>query len=87
MFMFSKSYCDPINKLKEITNYNQNQIEMFPKVRLYCRCGYLNSTLNPILYPLCNKNFKIAFKRMLRLKPSKTEGHRERGKIITGGRI
>ena len=30
------------------------------------RCGYLNSTLNPILYPLCNKNFKIAFKRMLR---------------------
>merc|ERR1719397_1918326 len=28
-------------------------------------CGYLNSTLNPILYPLCNNNFKIAFKRML----------------------
>lgn len=30
-------------------------------------CGYLNSTLNPILYPLCNRNFKIAFKRMLRM--------------------
>ena len=34
------------------------------------RCGYLNSTLNPILYPLCNKNFKIAFKRMLRTSSS-----------------
>ena len=28
--------------------------------------GYFNSTLNPILYPLCNANFKTAFKRMLR---------------------
>ena len=27
--------------------------------------GYFNSTLNPILYPLCNANFKTAFKRML----------------------
>ncbi len=29
--------------------------------------GYFNSTLNPILYPLCNANFKRAFKRMLHL--------------------
>ena len=29
--------------------------------------GYFNSTLNPILYPLCNANFKTAFKRMLRM--------------------
>ena len=29
--------------------------------------GYFNSTLNPILYPLCNANFKRAFKRMLGL--------------------
>ncbi|XP_046406244.1 histamine H1 receptor-like [Ischnura elegans] len=29
--------------------------------------GYVNSTLNPILYPLCNANFKRAFKRMLGL--------------------
>lgn len=27
--------------------------------------GYINSTLNPILYPLCNTNFKRAFKKML----------------------
>ena len=27
--------------------------------------GYFNSALNPILYPLCNANFKRAFKRML----------------------
>jgi hypothetical protein len=27
--------------------------------------GYINSTLNPILYPLCNANFKRAFKKML----------------------
>ena len=30
--------------------------------------GYFNSTLNPILYPLCNANFKTAFKRMLRME-------------------
>ena len=33
--------------------------------------GYFNSTLNPILYPLCNANFKTAFKRMLKLDCSK----------------
>ncbi|XP_023722853.2 histamine H1 receptor isoform X2 [Cryptotermes secundus] len=27
--------------------------------------GYINSTFNPILYPLCNTNFKRAFKKML----------------------
>ena len=41
-----------------------------PDYMCVCRCGYLNSTLNPILYPLCNKNFKIAFKRMLRSSSS-----------------
>ena len=35
--------------------------------------GYLNSCLNPILYPLCNDNFKRAFKRMLRLSTSRPE--------------
>ena len=29
--------------------------------------GYINSCLNPVLYALCNDNFKRAFKRMLRL--------------------
>lgn len=32
--------------------------------------GYFNSTLNPFLYPLCNANFKRAFKKMLRCKDS-----------------
>lgn len=27
--------------------------------------GYLNSTLNPFLYPLCNANFRIKFRNML----------------------
>ncbi|XP_059470920.1 histamine H1 receptor-like isoform X4 [Neocloeon triangulifer] len=31
--------------------------------------GYVNSTLNPVLYPLCNANFKRAFKRMLGFRP------------------
>lgn len=30
--------------------------------------GYCNSTMNPVLYPLCNANFKRAFKRMLGLR-------------------
>ncbi len=30
-------------------------------------CGYLNSLLNPVLYPLCNLHFRRKFRRMLRL--------------------
>ncbi len=47
--------------------------------------GYFNSSLNPILYPLCNANFKRAFKRMLMQLPllhirtqAREQGHRER---------
>ncbi|XP_061186587.1 histamine H1 receptor-like [Saccostrea echinata] len=29
--------------------------------------GYLNSTLNPFLYPLCNMNFRRKFRKMLRI--------------------
>ncbi|XP_065561102.1 histamine H1 receptor-like isoform X2 [Artemia franciscana] len=32
--------------------------------------GYMNSALNPILYPLCNVHFRRAFARMLRFKKS-----------------
>ncbi|EHB15585.1 Histamine H1 receptor [Heterocephalus glaber] len=31
--------------------------------------GYLNSTLNPLIYPLCNENFRKTFKRILRIPP------------------
>ncbi|NXN90440.1 HRH1 protein, partial [Bombycilla garrulus] len=30
--------------------------------------GYLNSTLNPFLYPLCNHNFKKTFKKILHIQ-------------------
>ncbi|KAF7249690.1 Histamine H1 receptor [Varanus komodoensis] len=30
--------------------------------------GYVNSTLNPIIYPLCNENFKKAFKKIFHFK-------------------
>ncbi|RLV94676.1 hypothetical protein DV515_00013032 [Chloebia gouldiae] len=29
--------------------------------------GYINSTLNPFLYPLCNQNFKKTFKKILHI--------------------
>nr|8X5X_B Chain B, Histamine H1 receptor,Soluble cytochrome b562 [synthetic construct]8X5Y_B Chain B, Histamine H1 receptor,Soluble cytochrome b562 [synthetic construct]8X63_B Chain B, Histamine H1 receptor,Soluble cytochrome b562 [synthetic construct]8X64_B Chain B, Histamine H1 receptor,Soluble cytochrome b562 [synthetic construct] len=29
--------------------------------------GYINSTLNPLIYPLCNENFKKTFKRILKI--------------------
>ncbi|KAM9859451.1 histamine H1 receptor [Aulostomus maculatus] len=29
--------------------------------------GYINSTLNPFIYPLCNRNFKLVFKNILRI--------------------
>ncbi|XP_070591878.1 histamine H1 receptor [Erythrolamprus reginae] len=31
--------------------------------------GYVNSTLNPFIYPLCNENFKKAFKKIFHIKP------------------
>ena len=31
--------------------------------------GYINSTLNPFLYPLCNDRFKRKFRKMLRIGP------------------
>ncbi|XP_013921397.1 PREDICTED: histamine H1 receptor [Thamnophis sirtalis] len=30
--------------------------------------GYVNSTLNPFIYPLCNENFKKAFKKIFHIK-------------------
>ncbi|XP_033106533.1 muscarinic acetylcholine receptor M3-like [Anneissia japonica] len=33
--------------------------------------GYINSALNPFIYPLCNNNFRVAFRRMLRLDGKK----------------
>uniref|UniRef100_A0A669NZ67 Histamine H1 receptor n=1 Tax=Phasianus colchicus TaxID=9054 RepID=A0A669NZ67_PHACC len=30
--------------------------------------GYVNSTLNPFLYPLCNENFKKTFKKILHIQ-------------------
>ncbi|XP_067907950.1 histamine H1 receptor [Heterodontus francisci] len=30
--------------------------------------GYINSTLNPFIYPLCNKNFKKTFKAILHIQ-------------------
>ena len=45
--------------------------------------GYFNSTLNPILYPLCNANFKTAFKRMLRMEvtDNKNENNLRNGTV------
>ncbi|KAM5279671.1 histamine H1 receptor [Ctenodactylus gundi] len=31
--------------------------------------GYLNSTLNPLIYPLCNETFRQTFRRLLHLRP------------------
>ncbi|NWX85267.1 HRH1 protein, partial [Nothoprocta ornata] len=40
----------------------------FPKLHmLTIWLGYLNSTLNPFLYPLCNENFKKTFKKILHI--------------------
>ncbi|XP_008588794.1 PREDICTED: histamine H1 receptor [Galeopterus variegatus] len=31
--------------------------------------GYINSTLNPLIYPLCNENFKKTFRKILHIRP------------------
>ncbi|NXF06135.1 HRH1 protein, partial [Smithornis capensis] len=42
--------------------------EQFSKVHMVTIwLGYVNSTLNPFLYPLCNQNFKKTFKRILHI--------------------
>lgn len=38
--------------------------------------GYLNSTLNPFLYPLCNANFRRKFRIMLRIKSKRAHNRR-----------
>ncbi|KFO80650.1 Histamine H1 receptor, partial [Cuculus canorus] len=42
--------------------------EQFSKLHMFTIwLGYVNSTLNPFLYPLCNQNFKKTFKRILHI--------------------
>jgi bacteriorhodopsin len=35
--------------------------------------GYLNSTFNPLIYPLCNIHFRRAFQKICRCKHAKTK--------------
>ena len=35
--------------------------------------GYLNSTLNPLIYPLCNMHFRHAFLKICHCKHAKTK--------------
>ncbi|XP_015730321.1 histamine H1 receptor [Coturnix japonica] len=43
--------------------------EQFYKLHMFTIwLGYLNSTLNPFLYPLCNENFKKTFKKILHIQ-------------------
>ncbi|NWS73294.1 HRH1 protein, partial [Crotophaga sulcirostris] len=42
--------------------------KQFPKLHMFTIwLGYVNSTLNPFLYPLCNQNFKKTFKKILHI--------------------
>ena len=41
--------------------------------------GYLNSTLNPFLYPLCNANFRRKFRRMLGLRSDRGRHRKHMG--------
>ncbi|XP_040448594.1 histamine H1 receptor [Falco naumanni] len=42
--------------------------EQFSKLHMFTIwLGYVNSTLNPFLYPLCNQNFKKTFKKILHI--------------------
>ncbi|NXL95127.1 HRH1 protein, partial [Alectura lathami] len=42
--------------------------KQFPNLHMFTIwLGYVNSTLNPFLYPLCNQNFKKTFKKILHI--------------------
>ncbi|NXB73079.1 HRH1 protein, partial [Donacobius atricapilla] len=48
-----------------ITFHDQKRLSDLHKVTIWL--GYINSTLNPFLYPLCNQNFKKTFKKILHI--------------------
>ncbi|RMC00101.1 hypothetical protein DUI87_23511 [Hirundo rustica rustica] len=48
-----------------ITFHDQEQLSELHRVTIWL--GYINSTLNPFLYPLCNHNFKKTFKKILHI--------------------
>ncbi|NXO93605.1 HRH1 protein, partial [Certhia brachydactyla] len=48
-----------------ITFHDHEQLSELHRVTIWL--GYINSTLNPFLYPLCNHNFKKTFKKILHI--------------------
>ncbi|XP_059712128.1 histamine H1 receptor [Haemorhous mexicanus] len=48
-----------------ITLHNQKQLSELRRFTIWL--GYINSTLNPFLYPLCNQDFKKTFKKILHI--------------------
>lgn len=48
-----------------ITFHDHKQLSELHRVTIWL--GYINSTLNPFLYPLCNQNFKKTFKKILHI--------------------
>ncbi|NWZ33598.1 HRH1 protein, partial [Brachypodius atriceps] len=48
-----------------ITFHEQERLSELHRVTIWL--GYINSTLNPFLYPLCNHNFKKTFKKILHM--------------------
>ncbi|XP_074406231.1 histamine H1 receptor [Zonotrichia albicollis] len=48
-----------------ITFHDHKQLSELHRATIWL--GYINSTLNPFLYPLCNQNFKKTFKKILHI--------------------
>ncbi|NXQ28688.1 HRH1 protein, partial [Alaudala cheleensis] len=48
-----------------ITFHDHEQLTELHRATIWL--GYINSTLNPFLYPLCNQNFKKTFKKILHI--------------------
>ncbi|KAI8504262.1 Histamine H1 receptor [Branchiostoma belcheri] len=49
--------------------------------------GYVNSTLNPFLYPLCNGNFRRAFRNMLRCQQQHTPASSREWRYQPNGKL
>lgn len=48
-----------------VTFHDHQRLSQLHRVTIWL--GYINSTLNPFLYPLCNHNFKTTFKKILHI--------------------
>ena len=69
-----------------IVSFDQSVISS-TMMRVVTWCGYVNSTLNPFLYSLCNVQFRRTFRRFFRLRYQRTLRPIRTNHVINGSKM